>query len=1369
MAMFLVSYTELVFLLIVYSLVIIQHGLITKNLTVDASHGNIVIAGNFLQIKKPPVTRLLISQPHVSHYLPCSASINYDAYESHVTGLNYVWYRNGIELKTFASRRNEFEILNNGTLKLPTNQKATGVYRCLVNATTSDQQYALLSESCSVEYPVLKRISSQSNLTATPGMPITLSCPVQSIPSANISWFNGNTSIEKKFKENRFITLSNGSLVLRNVSETDKGKYKCIAYNSYSGKKHRQFIVTMNVEPLNITNKTTFKPSSNYKLLPPLQDDVHYIPSGTNLRLRCFGTSNSITIEWWFGKSLDLQQKKISNNSRDFHIHNATVIKDDGFYKCATEEDSQTFQVIVTEPPVITQPLQSYESALAAFVNFSCLAAGNPKPEFSWYHNGKPLNTDSLTTHIQENILTIQSYDITNVGTYQCFAQNIAGETYSAALSRLYKREDLEMLPKPLKSVRCYAMNFNTINVTFHSATALYFISVHFVQKNPYRWDSKPPLQLNNSQYVVISGHMPIYKPFAILIRALLPISFVKFKHKESIEETMQSSFLSEPAYCCTQGLPVRAFHLSGGVFITWSNPALKTKYFIIQFSTALTKPHPQEFLKEVKLQGISSSVTIVLVANDIEDNLQDVIPLSEVQARDVLSRAQATSNDSEDDEDVFSIIVPANVTGLLLKNCQMAKVRVLVITNENEDLQQDFRFVQWKIIENDTQDTTLVPFKVMNIEPRSISFGFIESFEEKCVQVCYFTYEIQDFGTNRQTCEDMTITSLKLTLRHLKPKKHYKALFYNCSNHIPYGEVDVQTIPDPPGTVTNHKVFNDDGLKLSWDPPTNANGKISYYSVYWTVNNVTHAANVSSNETFFKFPNITEREEINVTIRVIGENGIGAPIFFDLRNWFRNSEERRSILDAYLGVAIGAALSSLCILIFSLIFICQRHRFKMRSGQIQLTSQSESNIGAASTPGGNTESTGLGGFLGDGGLSGGLSENSTFHEYHEMRTLIPKSQNFQFIKDMPQSPKQLPNGNGNCPNRNDNSSECIFAESEIDNEPTVLSSSTPLSKLSSPPCLNSNGVDDNALYFIPITIKNHRKHKIEVEYANPKSLNDRFGLNKISSSPNFFNGGSSSSVGVGCRKSVLSEDCSQRQRNINRHTQRQPDLLKQNGCSHYVNTANNRNSYSSSSNNNKLNQQPQQQQQPAQTHPTDHSIENGSVSLSEPKLFATINNGERNADSKNHALFPDDTEHFFENTQFHPINTSTLDRNNGHMKVFSTSPSPALANNNNTLSWNNKQKPPNDDKYSYSRPNNSSITPLIGNNSSTIGSEISSLIEDDHPNSSHPGISINNQHHHNHHHHHHHHFNQESDNSLSNPLLKTNWNQRRPNVDPNG
>lgn len=87
---------------------------------------------------------------------------------------------------------------------------------------------------------------------------------------------------------------------------------------------------------------------------------------------------------------------------------------------------------------------------------------------------------------------------------------------------------------------------------------------------------------------------------------------------------------------------------------------------------------------------------------DDIEDNLQEVIPLTESQSRNVLSKAQTMRNDSEDydpDEEVFSLVVPSNVTGILLRNCLRAKVRVLVITNENEDLQQDFRYVQWKIV----------------------------------------------------------------------------------------------------------------------------------------------------------------------------------------------------------------------------------------------------------------------------------------------------------------------------------------------------------------------------------------------------------------------------------------------------------------------------------------------------------------------------------------------------------------------------------------------------------------------------------------------------------------------------------------------
>jgi len=50
-------------------------------------------------------------------------------------------------------------------------------------------------------------------------------------------------------------------------------------------------------------------------------------------------------------------------------------------------------------------------------------------------------------------------------------------------------------------------------------------------------------------------------------------------------------------------------------------------------------------------------------------------------------------------EEDIFSLVVDANVTGMLLQHFTRIKMRVLIITSENEFLGQDFRYVQWKIV----------------------------------------------------------------------------------------------------------------------------------------------------------------------------------------------------------------------------------------------------------------------------------------------------------------------------------------------------------------------------------------------------------------------------------------------------------------------------------------------------------------------------------------------------------------------------------------------------------------------------------------------------------------------------------------------
>ena len=59
----------------------------------------------------------------------------------------YEWLRNG---KKLVSNNNTFEFFSNGSLKIHYSNLATGVYQCIVNATTSDN-VALISNACHVQ------------------------------------------------------------------------------------------------------------------------------------------------------------------------------------------------------------------------------------------------------------------------------------------------------------------------------------------------------------------------------------------------------------------------------------------------------------------------------------------------------------------------------------------------------------------------------------------------------------------------------------------------------------------------------------------------------------------------------------------------------------------------------------------------------------------------------------------------------------------------------------------------------------------------------------------------------------------------------------------------------------------------------------------------------------------------------------------------------------------------------------------------------------------------------------------------------------------------------------------------------------------
>lgn len=205
----------------------------------------------------------------------------------------------------------------------------------------------------------------------------------------------------------------------------------------------------------------------------------------------------------------------------------------------------------------------------------------------------------------------------------------------------------------------------------------------------------------------------------------MLATSLTRSSNKPNDEETILSSLRSVPVTCCTQGCKLseketrinplnivlfavllHLVHFPEDLFITWSQPDIDSKkYFIVQFSINDTQPHPQAFISaEQQLKG--TTVLVELNKEDVASKLVDIKALDKKSSLEVIYRAQSKyidnesrDSDPEPEDEIYNIVFRANVTGILLKNFTRAKVRVLIVTTENEDLRQDFRYVQWKIV----------------------------------------------------------------------------------------------------------------------------------------------------------------------------------------------------------------------------------------------------------------------------------------------------------------------------------------------------------------------------------------------------------------------------------------------------------------------------------------------------------------------------------------------------------------------------------------------------------------------------------------------------------------------------------------------
>ncbi|XP_071461329.1 cell adhesion molecule CEACAM1 isoform X2 [Marmota flaviventris] len=201
---------------------------------------------------------------------------------------------------------------------------------------------------------------------------------------------------------------SNGSLLIQNVTQNDTGFYALQT-------------ITANVR----VELATGEFRVHEKLPKPniIINNSQPMEGEDSLALTCEPEINYATYLWKINNQmiLDGDRLKLFNNNRTLTLFNVTR-NDTGPYECeiqnpvsANRSDPLTLNISYgPDAPIINPPESHFRSGTN--LNLSCHADSNPPAKFSWFFNGRPLEST------QE--LSILNLSTNNSGSYVCVAHN---------------------------------------------------------------------------------------------------------------------------------------------------------------------------------------------------------------------------------------------------------------------------------------------------------------------------------------------------------------------------------------------------------------------------------------------------------------------------------------------------------------------------------------------------------------------------------------------------------------------------------------------------------------------------------------------------------------------------------------------------------------------------------------------------------------------------------------------------------------------------------------------------------------------------------------------------------------------------------
>ncbi|XP_035392059.1 hemicentin-1 [Electrophorus electricus] len=244
------------------------------------------------------------------------------------------------------------------------------------------------------------------------GVAISLPCHASGVPKPTIVWSKGDVPV--------FLDTSapetDGGLLISRPTLDHAGLYICTASSS-AGFSSREILLSIYTKPRILGAD---EPGQMVKMVAEL---------GSEVILPCEVEGSPTPLVSWSRNGQPIPPMTawflvLPNGS--LKISDLQLI-DSKLYTCSATNTagnvSVTYSLHVQAKPKIQAPPTSLRARIGQTVVLPCVVQGEPTPEHSWFHNGRPVGN--------ERSLRIPAIRHSDNGTYTCVASNSAGEDHA--------------------------------------------------------------------------------------------------------------------------------------------------------------------------------------------------------------------------------------------------------------------------------------------------------------------------------------------------------------------------------------------------------------------------------------------------------------------------------------------------------------------------------------------------------------------------------------------------------------------------------------------------------------------------------------------------------------------------------------------------------------------------------------------------------------------------------------------------------------------------------------------------------------------------------------------------------------------------